>query len=128
MDVLTANQIKELRTALEDERRRLGASVRWLTEGERTLGESQGDETHAGGEQADVASDLTEQTLDLSLQRAERERLAEVDAALEKIEKGSFGLCERCGGPIGIDRLAVVPWARYCVRCAGKGVTGARTA
>jgi DnaK suppressor protein len=47
-----------------------------------------------------------------------REQVAAVDAALARLEAGRYGVCERCGQPIGDDRLAARPAARTCVRCA----------
>ncbi|RKH53027.1 hypothetical protein D7Y23_05140 [Corallococcus sp. AB050B] len=44
--------------------------------------------------------------------------LEEVEAALERIEQGRFGGCERCGGAIGRQRLLAVPEARCCLACA----------
>ncbi len=49
-----------------------------------------------------------------------RERLAQIDAALRKLEGGTYGTCERCGQPIGADRLAARPSAVTCVSCAGR--------
>ena len=46
-----------------------------------------------------------------------REQLAAADAALGRLEAGRYGVCERCGQPIGDDRLAARPAARTCVRC-----------
>src|SRR5580693_3344106 len=47
-----------------------------------------------------------------------REQLAAADAALGRLEAGRYGVCERCGQPIGDDRLAARPAARTCIRCA----------
>ena len=47
-----------------------------------------------------------------------RERLAAVDAALDRIERGGYGICQRCGQPIGEDRLAARPTATTCISCA----------
>jgi DnaK suppressor protein len=47
-----------------------------------------------------------------------REQVAAADAALARLEAGSYGVCERCGQPIGADRLAARPAAVTCVRCA----------
>jgi DnaK suppressor protein len=44
--------------------------------------------------------------------------LAEVDAALERLQDGTYGRCERCGAAIPPERLEVRPVARRCVRCA----------
>ncbi len=45
-------------------------------------------------------------------------RLADVDDAVRRIEQGTYGACERCGGPIADDRLAARPSARTCMTCA----------
>lgn len=50
---------------------------------------------------------------------AERE-LAELDLALARLADGSYGRCERCGGPIPQERLVARPAARTCVPCAGR--------
>jgi DnaK suppressor protein len=47
-----------------------------------------------------------------------REQLTAIDAALARLEAGRYGRCERCGQPIGDDRLAARPAALTCVRCA----------
>jgi DnaK suppressor protein len=49
---------------------------------------------------------------------AARERLRELDAALERAGSDAYGVCERCGGPIGEERLAALPATRVCVACA----------
>jgi len=59
-------------------------------------------------------------------QLGERE-LAEIqaiDAALGKIDEGTYGICESCGRPISKERLEVVPWAEICIRCAQKRTEG----
>ncbi|WP_220458032.1 MULTISPECIES: TraR/DksA C4-type zinc finger protein [unclassified Actinotalea] len=53
-----------------------------------------------------------------ALVRQARADLADADAALDRLEAGTYGTCERCGGPVGDDRLAVRPTARRCVGCA----------
>ncbi len=44
--------------------------------------------------------------------------LNEIDIALGKIEKGTYGICERCGKPIELERLELIPWTKFCSRCA----------
>lgn len=53
-----------------------------------------------------------------SLLAGARRRLADLDAALERLDVGTYGTCERCGLPIPAERLAVRPSARTCVNCA----------
>ena len=47
-----------------------------------------------------------------------RHQLAEVDAARARLADGTYGTCEKCGGPIGEGRLEARPTARTCIRCA----------
>lgn len=54
------------------------------------------------------------------LSEVERGELAEIDAALGRIERGTFGRCEGCDGAIGRDRLRAIPEARLCVQCASR--------
>ncbi|HVC14330.1 MAG TPA: TraR/DksA C4-type zinc finger protein [Acidimicrobiales bacterium] len=49
-----------------------------------------------------------------------RDALAEVEAAIERLEKGTYGHCERCGQPIAPARLEAKPAARRCIACASK--------
>lgn len=53
-----------------------------------------------------------------ALLAAARERIAEIDEALCRVEAGTYGVCERCGQPIANGRLAVRPFARSCIACA----------
>lgn len=124
MATLTAEFKDQQRRSLEIERKRLYERITALAEAERALGESQGEESAAGGAQADVASDAAEQTLKLSLERAERDHLAEVDAALRRLDEDRYGICAECGKPIPAERLQVLPWARLCVHCAETGHRG----
>lgn len=48
-----------------------------------------------------------------------RRELADIDAALMRIAEGSYGTCQSCGGPMGLQRLRALPEARYCVGCSG---------
>jgi DnaK suppressor protein len=49
-----------------------------------------------------------------------RTRLADLGQALARLEEGSYGTCERCGGPIAPARLAARPAARTCITCAAR--------
>jgi RNA polymerase-binding transcription factor len=46
-----------------------------------------------------------------------RANLREVERSLQKIDEGTDGRCDRCGGPIGEDRLEAIPWAVLCISC-----------
>jgi DnaK suppressor protein len=51
---------------------------------------------------------------------AARTQVSAVDAALERLAQGRYGVCEVCGQPIGAERLAARPSATTCVRCASR--------
>jgi DnaK suppressor protein len=56
-----------------------------------------------------------------SLLAAARRRLDDVERALAQAASGGYGTCERCGAPIGAERLAARPSARTCIACAAAG-------
>ena len=56
-----------------------------------------------------------------ALVRQARGRLEEIDAALERVSSGTYGVCARCGRPIARARLEARPTARTCVECVAKG-------
>ena len=64
---------------------------------------------------ADLGTDNYEQEFALGLMDGERKLLKEIDDALERIEQGTYGICEGTGKPILKARLKAQPWARYCV-------------
>jgi DnaK suppressor protein len=54
-----------------------------------------------------------------ALLQAAREQVTAIDAALQRLAAGRYGVCERCGRPIGEGRLAARPAAPTCIQCAG---------
>ena len=67
---------------------------------------------------ADISTDAFEQEMSASLLQNARELQAEVAAALDRVEQGDFGKCQRCGRDIAGERLQAVPYTRFCVDCA----------
>lgn len=65
---------------------------------------------------ADAASDAID--ADLHVLEAERETLEEIEAALARIEEGSYGTCRQCGAEIAEERLRAVPFTSQCIECA----------
>lgn len=57
----------------------------------------------------------------ISLRDEAERRLADIDAALARVDDDSFGACTRCGAPIGDERLVALPGTAVCVTCAGRG-------
>jgi DnaK suppressor protein len=69
------------------------------------------------GSQAAAASQVFEQQRDLALRERAEHQLTLVDAALERIEGGTFGVCQNCGREIRTERLEALPWAALCIDC-----------
>jgi len=67
---------------------------------------------------ADIGTDNYEQEFALGLMDSERKLLREIDDALQRIEQGTYGICEGTGKPIPKARLKAQPWARHCVEYA----------
>lgn len=66
---------------------------------------------------ADQGTETFEREKDLSLRLSAQEDLRQIEAALRRIERGSYGICEHCGHPIGQARLEALPWAVLCIAC-----------
>lgn len=69
------------------------------------------------GSQAAAASQVFEQQRDLALRDRAVQHLALVEAALGRLEDGTFGQCVRCGRAIPEARLEALPWAAHCIDC-----------
>jgi DnaK suppressor protein len=69
---------------------------------------------------ADLGSDTFEQDFTLTLMESEETTLAAIESALERMDEGSYGECEGCGGKIPKARLEALPYVDLCVKCAGK--------
>lgn len=71
----------------------------------------------AGDDQADTGTKTFEREQEITLANAILERVTQVERALERLDEGSYGWCERCGNPIPVERLAAFPSATLCVSC-----------
>ncbi|GIG66073.1 TraR/DksA family transcriptional regulator [Phytomonospora endophytica] len=71
----------------------------------------------AGDDQADTGSKTLEREQEITLANTMHERVIQVEHALERLDAGSYGMCERCGKPIPAARLAAFPSATLCVDC-----------
>jgi RNA polymerase-binding protein DksA len=69
---------------------------------------------------ADMGTDNYEQEFTLGLMEKDRQLLREINSALQKINEGTYGICEGTGKPIAKVRLEVQPWARYSIEHARK--------
>ena len=103
------------RTALLEEQSRITKAIEHLEhessledETEEIIGSS---DNHLG----DSAAATLDREIDFSLQANSQEILGEIEAALKRIDDGTYGKCESCGNDIPEERLEAMPWARYDV-------------
>ena len=76
------------------------------------------DHPTTGNHMADDATEVSEQAKTLALKRHLEGMLKEIDRAIARAEKGTYGICERCKNPISEERLKVLPSATLCIDCA----------
>lgn len=69
------------------------------------------------GDDIDLATMALDKEIVQELTDTQRTLLDLIAHALEKIEKGGFGICESCGEVITQKRIKVLPWAKYCIKC-----------
>lgn len=65
-------------------------------------------------DEEELASMDFDRDLLFALSEVEREKLRQIEEALQRMDEGSYGLCFEDGRPIPVDRLRQIPWARYC--------------
>jgi DnaK suppressor protein len=84
---------------------------------ERTQREGQRGLQDYGKDEGDRAVASINREIDASQKSRDRALLAAVDAALKRIQDGTFGECLNCGQEISANRLKAIPWVRYCITC-----------
>lgn len=107
--------IEQLRTELERERDRLRSAMAQV-EHDGSLFEETGDLALGTDDHiADSASDTFQRELDGGLEENAGRLLGEIEAALERMEHGTYGTCVECGREIDAERLEAVPYATLCI-------------
>jgi len=105
--------VDRFRELLVEERRRVMDAIANLQE--ENAG-SMVEETPETG-LADTATVTLDRELDYSLEEHSTAVLRDIDAALQLIEDGTYGVCARCGKPIGEERLEAMPYVTKCIDC-----------
>jgi DnaK suppressor protein len=111
---LDKKTITRFRRILLKEREQIVGEVKQIVESSKEMGQDGIQDI------GDEAANIYNKQVLLSLNENERMRLQEVDESLDRIENGTYGICEECGEPIGLKRLEVRPVAKYCVPCKTK--------
>lgn len=118
-----------IRDRLVSEQERLNGEIESLRAGENvsvtermSTGDLSGNDQHP----AEEGTETFDRERDLSLLESFENEMDEVQAALDRLEDGTYGKCEICGRPIGDERLEAVPATRYCIEHerAREGVSG----
>jgi len=119
---LSEDEVQHFRAMLIEKLKQLAGDVLHLEDGSlrKSRQDATGDLSSMPIHMADIGSDTYEQELSLNLMDTERKTVQEILAALKRIDRGVYGMCEGTGEPIPKARLEAFPWARYCVRYAEK--------
>jgi DnaK suppressor protein len=112
----SAADMDKIRTALTERRDELQAeydqTLAEITELQRDrLADSGGDD------QADTGTKTFEREQEITLANSILERITQVERALDRVQTGNYGNCEKCGTAIPVERLAAFPSATLCVSC-----------
>ncbi len=73
-----------------------------------------------GSEDDENIQEIADYERNISIELSLKDLLAEIEKALSKIEKGTYGVCEKCGKLIEKERLQAVPYALFCLNCQKK--------
>ncbi len=114
---ISSDKYTDLRRRLEADRDRLEAEIAYLHQNMARYIEAGHDlDSGFGNHMADEATETFDQERELALQRNLETVLANVRDALERMEKGTYGICDVCGQEIPIERLEARPYATRCVQ------------
>jgi RNA polymerase-binding protein DksA len=124
---VSLTDVAEFRLLLEAERDRIEAAIAYLHDDHaRNMDDAVGEIAGRGVDNhpADMATITFDRELDEGLEEGAQQTLQQIMRALAKLDDGSYGPCERCGKPIGEERLRARPWATLCIddqRLADRG-------
>ncbi|QQG38064.1 MAG: TraR/DksA C4-type zinc finger protein [Candidatus Kaiserbacteria bacterium] len=113
---LSEDELQDLRANLEAERDSLDEEL--AEHGQSNNGDWQGGSGELRGEEADptdAADKIEELVTNVPLVEELETRRKEIEAALKKMDDGTYGICEKCGEPIPVDRLEANPAAKTCI-------------
>ena len=113
MSTIETGEFKE--RLLEERGRLLEAIERLHQDHPGSLEDETSELSFADNHIGDVASETFDRELDEGLEEGAAHRLEQIDAALGRIEEGSYGTCAVCGKQIPEERLRAAPWATLCI-------------
>jgi DnaK suppressor protein len=112
--------LEHFRAVLLEERERVENAIANLKDDHRGSLEDEVDEVSGTNDQdlAQTATATLDREIDYTLEENSTQVLGEVDAALLRIDAGTYGTCTSCGDEIAVARLEAYPWASVCIGCA----------
>ncbi|MEV8312989.1 TraR/DksA family transcriptional regulator [Streptomyces sp. NPDC059900] len=117
-DPWTPDEVEEARAELQSEALRLGAEIASSEDALAGLMRDSGG--GAGDDEADTGTKNITREHEMSLAANAREMLDQTERALERLDAGTYGICENCGNPIGKARMQAFPRATLCMDCKQK--------
>lgn len=116
---LTEKELEELRARLLEEKRELEDQLATIEEAQFAATQSDlTGEVSFDDESADAGTFTFERERDLSIENNVRDLLGKIERALQRMDDGTYGLCERCRRPIEKARLKALPYADLCIKDA----------
>lgn len=118
---MNQTQIEQLRQQLEERKTELLSDMSYMSQEMQSIGVDQDDENGSiGNHIADDGSNVVEAERIVTVTEDFQYILAQVNAALERMNEGTYGICQRCGKPIGNERLEAFPYVAYCIECQSR--------
>jgi DnaK suppressor protein len=112
----TTIDTEQLRQRMLEERRRVVDAIDNIhAENPGSIGEETEETTFQDNHLGDIATATFDREMASTLEDNSTHVLTEIDAALKRIDDGTFGVCTRCGKPISPERLEALPWATLCI-------------
>jgi RNA polymerase-binding protein DksA len=113
---VSAVDVERFRTRLLEERQRVVDAIDNIhSENPGSLGDETDEPLYQDNHLGDVATATFDREMATTLEDNSTHVLGEIDAALARIEDGTFGTCKACGRPIDEERLEALPWAMLCI-------------
>lgn len=121
MAKLKKSEIKPYKEMLIQLRARLRGDVSTLANSAlSSVGSGGSGSSAVPSHMADMGSDTADQDNTILLMNSEGETLTMVESALERVEDGSYGICQQCENKIPKTRLKALPYTPHCVKCASE--------
>jgi RNA polymerase-binding protein DksA len=115
---VSAIDTDRFREALLQERQRIQAALDNLhEENPGSITDETGEDAVYDNHLADTATVTYDRELDYTLEENSEHMLADIDAAIGRIDAGTYGQCTSCSKPIAQERLEARPWATLCIEC-----------